>query len=118
MRARGGGESERASERASARASTRLARRRRRPFSAFLTRPPLISFYPRSPACFRPADERERVKTLLAQEEAANPGLFPCLLRAMRPLMTSAGARAVRDSEGAGVGGAAGAAADEEELEL
>jgi hypothetical protein len=36
----------------------------------------------------------------------------------MRPLMTSAGARAVRDSEGAGVGGAAGAATDEEELEL
>ena len=96
------------------------------PSATFLHPQPRRLRSPRSPACFRPADERERVKTLLAQEEAANPGLFPCLLRAMRPLMTSAGARAVRDSggadagtgAGAGVGGAAGAAADEDELEL
>ena len=41
------------------------------------------------PACFRPADERYRVKRLLATEEAHNPTLFSCLLKAMRPLMVS-----------------------------
>jgi tRNA 2-thiocytidine biosynthesis protein TtcA len=62
------------------------------------------------PACFRPADERYRVKRMLAAEEAVNPQLFQCLLRAMRPLMTSGGARAVRE-------GAGGAAGDEEDDE-
>ena len=114
MRAGGEGEGEGESERASRESCAPPQTPLQRP--SYTPTPDL--FFPRSPACFRPADERERVKTLLAQEEAANPGLFPCLLRAMRPLMTSAGARAVRESGGAGVGGAAGAAADEEELEL
>ncbi len=34
------------------------------------------------------AQERYRVKTLLAQQEHLHPGLFPKLLRTMRPLMS------------------------------
>ena len=47
------------------------------------------------PACYTPAEERYRVKTLLAGQEAINATLFDSLLKAMRPLMTSEGAMAV-----------------------
>lgn len=40
------------------------------------------------PACFSAPTQRQRIKMLLAQEERANPLLFPNLQHAMRPLMT------------------------------
>lgn len=40
------------------------------------------------PACFSAPTQRARIKALLAQEEQANPLLFPNLQHAMRPLMT------------------------------
>jgi tRNA 2-thiocytidine biosynthesis protein TtcA len=39
------------------------------------------------PACFDMPTERERIKHLLAAEEAENPGVFPSMLRAMQPLL-------------------------------
>jgi tRNA 2-thiocytidine biosynthesis protein TtcA len=39
------------------------------------------------PACFGVPTQRMHMKELLAQQEAANPKLFPSLLTAMRPLM-------------------------------
>jgi tRNA 2-thiocytidine biosynthesis protein TtcA len=39
------------------------------------------------PACFEQPTERERIKRLLADEEAQNPGAFPSMLRAMQPLL-------------------------------
>jgi tRNA 2-thiocytidine biosynthesis protein TtcA len=49
------------------------------------------------PACFTGPTERYKVKRLLATEAVGNPNLFNCLMRAMRPLMTSAGSKAVRE---------------------
>jgi len=39
------------------------------------------------PACFDTPTERERIKRLLAAEEAENPQVFQSMLRAMRPLL-------------------------------
>jgi tRNA 2-thiocytidine biosynthesis protein TtcA len=39
------------------------------------------------PACFDMPTERERIKRLLAAEEADNPTVFSSMLRAMRPLL-------------------------------
>jgi tRNA(Ile)-lysidine synthase TilS/MesJ len=39
------------------------------------------------PACFDSPTERERIKRLLAAEEAENPQVFQSMLRAMRPLL-------------------------------
>jgi tRNA 2-thiocytidine biosynthesis protein TtcA len=49
------------------------------------------------PACFTGPTERYKVKRLLATEAVGNPNLFNCLMRAMRPLMTSAASKAVRE---------------------
>lgn len=70
-----------------------LRERLTREFAA-ATRLPIIS--ENCPACFEGPKERYHVKKLLAAEEAANPTLFPCLERAMLPLMTDRGAAAVR----------------------
>ncbi len=43
------------------------------------------------PACFRMPTRREHMKTLLAQEEKENAGLFKGLLSTMRPLMRNGG---------------------------
>ncbi len=44
------------------------------------------------PACFDMPTERERIKRLLAAEEAQNPQVFQSLLHAMQPLLHEAGA--------------------------
>lgn len=41
------------------------------------------------PACFSMPTQRENMKQLLAEQEKHNSQLFPSLLRAMRPLLTS-----------------------------
>ncbi len=43
------------------------------------------------PACFREPTERARMKALLCAEERHHKGLFPSLLKAMRPLLQGSG---------------------------
>jgi tRNA 2-thiocytidine biosynthesis protein TtcA len=47
------------------------------------------------PACFSGPTARYLTKRLLAREEASNGGLYPALLNAMRPLMTTRGSTLV-----------------------
>ena len=54
----------------------------------FATRAGLPVIMDNCPACFRMPSQRQHMKTLLAQQEAENPGLFPSLLSTMRPLFS------------------------------
>jgi tRNA(Ile)-lysidine synthase TilS/MesJ len=60
---------------------------RERQTAAFAARADLPVVPESCPACFDMPTERERIKRLLAAEEAANPGVFPSMLRAMQPLL-------------------------------
>jgi tRNA 2-thiocytidine biosynthesis protein TtcA len=56
------------------------------------------------PACFTGPTERYKIKRLLSTESVGNPNLFNCLMRAMRPLMTSSGSRAIRQGRNEKIG--------------
>ncbi len=63
---------------------------RERALADFAQRAALPVIADNCPACFRGPTERSRMKALLAAEERHHQGLFPSLLRAMRPLMGGA----------------------------
>jgi tRNA(Ile)-lysidine synthase TilS/MesJ len=60
---------------------------RERQTAAFATAADLPVVPDSCPACFDMPTERERVKRLLAAEEAENPQVFQSMLRAMQPLL-------------------------------
>lgn len=60
---------------------------RERQTADFATRAQLPVVPDSCPACFSAPTERQRMKSLLAREEAENPRLFSSLLAAMRPLI-------------------------------
>ncbi|MCB1737774.1 MAG: tRNA 2-thiocytidine biosynthesis protein TtcA [Gammaproteobacteria bacterium] len=68
---------------------------RERQTAAFAVQAELPVIYETCPACFAHPSQRAHMKTLLAQQEQANPQVFKTLLHTMRPLM----ARGVADSD-------------------